>query len=113
MGPTENYWDAAGPAGVPGFGDLDPNVDVKRLLSELFGETPSEKAEPDTSSASATSSGASRVEVVESNHPARTHPNTSGLEISSRTEIAATQNQPPQDRPEQKPVRRHGSALPE
>ena len=40
MGLTENYWDAAGPDGIPGFGDLDPNLDVRRMVSELFGEAP-------------------------------------------------------------------------
>ena len=43
IGPHENYWDAAGPDGIPGFGDLDPNLDVRRMVSELFGETPTRR----------------------------------------------------------------------
>jgi len=45
MGPTENFWDAAGPDGIPGFGELDPGLDVKRMVSELFGETAPDKPE--------------------------------------------------------------------
>lgn len=47
VGINENYWDAAGPDGVPGFGALDPGFDVKRMVSELFGERPREAATPD------------------------------------------------------------------
>ncbi len=47
MSPTENYWDAAGPDGIPGFGELDPGLDVKRMVSELFGEMAPNKAEPE------------------------------------------------------------------
>ena len=47
VGLNENYWDAAGPDGIPGFGDLDPNLDVRRMVSELFGETPRQDAQPE------------------------------------------------------------------
>lgn len=48
MGPTENYWDAAGPDGmIPGFGELDPGLDVKRMVAELFGETPQDRPQPE------------------------------------------------------------------
>ncbi|MGB8187901.1 MAG: DUF3306 domain-containing protein, partial [Pseudolabrys sp.] len=49
VGPNENFWDAAGPDGIPGFGALDPNLDVKRMVSELFGEIEPAKAKPETS----------------------------------------------------------------
>jgi hypothetical protein len=111
VGLNENFWDAAGPDGISGFGDLDPNLDGKRMVSELFGENASEPAEAGSSNASATPSVASRAEV-EDNPVVAAHPDTGAADQSSRPEIAATQNQPPQD-PEQKPVRRHGSALPE
>ena len=45
VGLNENFWDAAGPDGIPGFGDLDPNLDVRRMVSELFGETPRQDAQ--------------------------------------------------------------------
>ena len=46
VGLNENFWDAAGPDGIPGFGDLDPNLDVRRMVSELFGETPRQDTQP-------------------------------------------------------------------
>src|SRR5262245_42722430 len=53
VGLNENYWsDVTGPAAVAGFGDLDPGVDVKRMVSELFGESPAQKAEPEPSNSS-------------------------------------------------------------
>ena len=33
VGLNENFWDAAGPDGIiPGFGELDPGLDVKRMV---------------------------------------------------------------------------------
>ncbi len=46
VGLNENFWDAAGPDGIPGFGDLDPNLDVRRMVSELFGETARQDTQP-------------------------------------------------------------------
>jgi hypothetical protein len=34
VGPNENFWEGVGWDGVPGFGELDPNVDVKKLVAE-------------------------------------------------------------------------------
>ena len=42
IGPNENFWEGAGSGGVPGFGELDPNLDVKKLVAEIFGETEQE-----------------------------------------------------------------------
>jgi hypothetical protein len=111
-GPNENFWDVAGPDGVAGFGDLNPNLDLKRMVSELFGKNASEKAGTDSANNSDTPSNASGAEVGNA-RTAETHLNTNTADHSHRTEIAATQNQPLQNRSEQKPVRRHGSALPE
>lgn len=112
VGLNENFWDAAGPAGVPGFGDLDPNLDVKRMLSDLFGEDGAEKpaaAPPDTS---ATTSSGSRVAVEKASSP-DAHQDTSSEASSPSTEIAAAQNESPENPPERGSRRRHGSALPE
>jgi hypothetical protein len=46
-GLAENDWDFNDPNGIMGFGKLDPGTDVKKMLAQLFGETPCE-AEPPT-----------------------------------------------------------------
>jgi uncharacterized protein DUF3306 len=117
MGPTENYWDAAGPDGVPGFGDLDPNLDVKRLVSELFGEVTPERAKPDvltSASGSAPSGeicgeGGKTAHASQESHASKESENSQ----SCRTENAATQKKLPQAQPAQKISRRHGGAMPE
>ena len=44
VGLNENYWnDVAGAAAAPGFGDLDPGVDVERMVSESVRRLGSEK----------------------------------------------------------------------
>jgi hypothetical protein len=39
-GPQENAWNFNDPHGVPGFGELGPEVDVKRIAAEILGEAP-------------------------------------------------------------------------
>ena len=39
-GLAENDWNFNDPNSVPGFGDLGPEVDVKRMVAEIRGEAP-------------------------------------------------------------------------
>jgi hypothetical protein len=39
-GLAENDWDFNDPNAMPGFGALDPGTDIKKMLADLFGETP-------------------------------------------------------------------------
>ena len=39
-GPQENSWNFNDPNGIPGFGELGPEVDVKRMVAKILGETP-------------------------------------------------------------------------
>ncbi|HET7804018.1 MAG TPA: DUF3306 domain-containing protein [Pseudolabrys sp.] len=108
---NENYWDAAGPDGIPGFGDLDPNLDVQRLVSELFGETPRQ----DTSSQSqsddvADSSGSPAQKPPAAISP--TEPTVVSDNLPQSNENAAAQTEPPQPASEKKFARRHGGAMP-
>jgi hypothetical protein len=49
-GLQENDWNFNDPNGIPGFGELSPTTDVKKMLSELFGETPrAQQADAETS----------------------------------------------------------------
>lgn len=120
MGPTENYWDAAGPDGVPGFGDLDPSLDVKRLVSELFGEVAPERAKPDAPASASASAPSGEIcdggdEGDKATHASKESyaPKESDSSLSHRTENAATQKKLPQAQPAQKFSRRHGGAIPE
>jgi hypothetical protein len=113
MGPTENYWDAAGPAGVPGFGDLDPNLDVKRLVSELFGETRREEpaqAKPQQQISSAKPDNQSTDIPSDAAAPA---PPAAGPDLSQCTENDATQKESLEGGPAKKIARRHGGAMPQ
>jgi hypothetical protein len=38
IGLSENAWDFNAPDGHPGFGELLPDVDIKKLVAQLFGE---------------------------------------------------------------------------
>ncbi len=39
-GPQENDWNFNDPNGIPGFGELGPEVDVKRTVAKILGESP-------------------------------------------------------------------------
>jgi Protein of unknown function (DUF3306) len=107
VGLNENFWDGAGPEGIPGFGDLNPNLDVKRLISELFGETPAEK--PQAEAPTATPS-AEISDARETDDKAASETET---ELSKRTENAATQKESSLAKEPKRVARRHGGALPQ
>jgi len=107
VGLNENFWDAAGPEGIPGFGDLDPNLDVKRLISELFGEAPAEK--PQAEAPTATPS-AEISDARETDDKAASETET---ELSKRTENAATQKESTPAKEPKRVARRHGGAMPQ
>ena len=113
VGLNENYWsDVTGPGGVVGFGDLDPGLDVKRMVSEIFGENAPQKAGSESSDTSPVPAAVSRPGSEEKgvNEPDL---NTSDAAQIEGAKIAATQNHLPTEQAEQRPVRRHGGALPE
>ncbi len=47
-GLQENDWDFNDPNSMFGFGELDPDFDVKRMLASVFGETPKEETVGDS-----------------------------------------------------------------
>jgi uncharacterized protein DUF3306 len=109
MGPTENFWDAAGPEGVPGFGDLDPNLDVKRLVSELFGETSQpERAQKDTEAEISSIDPDSQRKDI----PGDAIPPAAESDLSQCTGNVAAQNESSESEPAKKIARRHGGAMP-
>ena len=104
MGPNENFWDAAGPDGIAGFGDLDPNLDVKRMVSELFGEIEPAKAKLETSEF--TDASGPSAEMSETPSPSDDRP-------PQQIENAAPQQPTSGPSPAKKITRRHGGAMPE
>ena len=117
IGPNENFWDAAGPDGIPGFGDIDPGVDVQRMVSELFGEIPrKDAADLDQPAESAKSTTRSMVETQ--SDEVQSQAATSSLSAPDETtpqsgEIAAAQKDSPEPAPTKKIARRHGGAMPQ
>jgi hypothetical protein len=116
IGPNENYWDAAGPDGIAGFGDLDPGVDVQRMVSELFGEAPrKDVADQDPAAENAKRATRSMVETQPDEGqppPAPSSPSPPGPTPSQPEKIAATQKESPEPEPHKKISRRHGGAMP-
>jgi hypothetical protein len=113
VGLNENFWDAAGPDGIAGFGDLDPNFDVKRMLSELFGEVPRQDASSDADAGRVANSSA--LPVSNQSEAAGIPPSdvASVADLSQRNENAAAQTEPTDSVPEKKLARRHGRAMPQ
>lgn len=118
MGLTENYWDAAGPDGVPGFGDLDPDFDVKRMVSELFGDGPREDTEAEAQGVQPVSP-ASSGETVQTGSEVSPGGQTKHLtpqaqkSMSHRSENVASQQLRDESQSSQKFIRRHGGAMPQ
>ena len=113
MGPTENYWDAAGPDGIPGFGDIDPNLDVRRIVSELFGETPRQETPTESDTDRMAESPALPVQIrAEGTEVPQASP-TPPEDVPQRDENAAAQTEPLEAVPEKKISRRHGGAMPQ
>jgi len=113
VGLNENFWDAAGPDGIPGFGDLDPNLDVRRMVSELFGETPRQDTPPESEADRVADSPAlpiqNRAEATEA--PQAAPPPAEN--VPPRNENVAVQTEEPEAAPEKKLARRHGGAMPQ
>ena len=113
VGLNENYWDAAGPDGIAGFGDLDPNLDVRRMVSELFGETPRQDTPPESEADRVADSPAlpiqNRAEATEA--PQAAPPPAEN--VPPRNENVAVQTEEPEAAPEKKLARRHGGAMPQ
>jgi hypothetical protein len=122
IGPNENFWEAAGPDGVPGFGELGPGVDIKKLLAEVFGEAepaPEARAEMPSSTAMPeaqpeNSITATAASVIGESVPAdlQQHARLDGDSLLQRDENVATQHNDSQEPAAITKARRHGGAMP-
>jgi len=113
VGLNENYWnDVAGAAAAPGFGDLDSGIDVKRMVSELFGDSAPEKAESGSEPTSVTAATISEEVVGQTGAEKLLSEQQVESASAKSTEVAAVHNKATQDRVERSATRRHGGALP-
>jgi hypothetical protein len=120
IGPNENFWEGAGPGGVPGFGELDPNLDIKKLVAEVFGEA---EREPGGATELVSSTEQStRADVSSSAAPAASESGQGEPQPSAapdadpllqRDENVASHHDDPQQEAAASRPRRHGGAMPE
>jgi hypothetical protein len=132
VGLQENDWDFTRPDSVPGFGDLPPGYDVKKVVAQLFGgqnaprETVSQSAPPAHPESTAESQGTAEQTAAPSpatapersfaeltTRPGELPPASSEDNIVRRDSDIASQYLSPQEEPKQrKPAHKHGGALP-
>jgi hypothetical protein len=85
VGLQENDWDFTAPNGVPGFGELPPDFDVKKLVAQIFGEPDKEREAAPVNTPLAAPSETQRAAIVEESAPLA---RPAGIESSS--EIGAS-----------------------
>ena len=111
LGPNENFWEGVGMDNVPGFGALDPSVDVKKLVTQVFGDAEPMPRTDDSAPAEANVS----TPVANESSPTETKKqlaqNTDPL--LQRDEDAATQHDVSQEHAAATKTRRHGGAMPQ
>jgi hypothetical protein len=125
VGLQENDWDFTKPEGVPGFGPLPADLDIKKLLTQIFGEAQEEaEEEPDGAPSHDAAPHAGEQQVLSASHEsphtdaaAAPPPHEDQPEIVRRSSPVALQNDPPQIEPRVEAAvtpecRRHGGALP-
>ena len=111
IGLNENFWEGVGMDNVPGFGALDPSVDVKKLVAQVFGDTEPLPRTDDSAPAEANVS----TPVANESSPTETKKqlaqNTDPL--LQRDENVATQHNVSQEHAVATKARRHGGAMPQ
>jgi len=125
-GLQENDWDFNDPNGIPGFGPLSPDVDVKKMASALFGNAPKDERIDDSTksggqaaavmheSADGDESHASSAESAETNNITPADNPHAHDDLMQRAENIASQNINSESGPDiVKRRRRRGSALPQ
>ena len=120
IGPNENFWEGVGPGGVPGFGELDPTLDVKKLVAEMFGEVEqeprgaTETVSPPDQSTRADDSGSAAPAASEAAQ-GKSQPSTAQDTdpLLQRDENVASHHDAPQQEAAASRPRRHGGAMPE
>jgi hypothetical protein len=126
VGLAENAWDFTDPKAMPGFGGLDPQVDIKKLVAEIFGENGLDTKAPADSTKSAPApeqptqapdkSNTTGGVAVTSEPPTIEQQQLAALKsdaLLQRDANIATQQNEAKEEPAVPPARRHGSAMPQ
>ena len=123
IGPADYAWDFTDPKAMPGFGDLGPDVDVKKLVAEIFrgttpeGELPADKPAATPSSAQLSDESDTVADITPAKEQAAQQeqlaaaPEPNKLVQHGRN-IATQQDDTKVESPDVK-IRRHGGAMPE
>ena len=111
IGPNENFWEGVGMDNVPGFGALDPSVDVKKLVAEVFGNAESAPPpdDPMPAEANVSAPAASETPITEPQKQLA----QDGAPLLQRDENAALHHDDPQQETFAPKPRRHGGAMPQ
>lgn len=129
IGLSENSWDFNAPDSMPGFGPLQPNDDVRRMVSEVFkGIAPKEETSPPEMQTASASPQETPGHDEQSQTPLNTATQSElgdGESISAQEttpanasptftvdDVAAHHNEQVDDNEDSPGRRRHGSALP-
>jgi Protein of unknown function (DUF3306) len=117
-GLAENDWDFTSAGGAPGFGELDPQFDVKKLLAEIFGDAKPPVEPPDSAQlAPVPEESSTAAGVPASGEPAKTEPqqvaSAATDPLLQRDENIAVHHDDMQSESSEKKIRRHGGAMPE
>ena len=110
IGPNENFWEGVGMDNVPGFGALDPSVDVKKLVAQVFGDAEPMPRTDDSAPAEANVPAPVANESSPTETKKQLAQNTDSL--LQRDEDAATQHGVTQEYAAATKAQRHGGAMP-
>ncbi len=122
---AENQWDFATGADIPGFGPLDAGVDVRRMVADILGDRGAREAErAQTQALSAEEPAPQVAENAAAVEPEPLKSLPSDGEAEAETVVEGVEGAEPEDSPaeqqahvasapEQRPLRRHGGALPQ
>lgn len=111
IGPNENFWEGVGMDNVPGFGALDPSVDVKKLVAQVFGDAEPTPRTDDSAPAEANVPTPVANETSPADTKKQLAQNTDPL--LQRGENVATQQSDSQEHATATKARRHGGAMPQ
>lgn len=123
-GLAENDWDFTAPNSQMGFGEIDPSLDLKKMLSDIFGDAPKEKpadeapvdageavAEPAELRTSGDRLALSSAAEAQATDPVRLGSNPPEVVLQRNTNLQDGENE--NDELPVKPRPSHGGALPQ